>query len=92
MFEENGLETVYVSFNNTRHTSVYIFAIGSRLPEKWRKGIGNEFSCECKGDLFDSHEHMIGCRAISNSLFLRISHKLFLKFFNHDKLKKLTEE
>lgn len=36
MFQDNGLETVYTSFNDDWFSSVYILAIGSRSPERWQ--------------------------------------------------------
>jgi hypothetical protein len=36
LFKENGLETVYESANNSFNAAVYVFAIGSRHPDRWR--------------------------------------------------------
>jgi hypothetical protein len=36
MFEANGLLPLYVSFNEDPFASVYVFALGSRQPERWR--------------------------------------------------------
>jgi len=36
MFEANGLTALYVSFNEDAFASVYVFALGSRHPERWR--------------------------------------------------------
>jgi len=35
MFEDNGFSTVYLSWTEKPRTSVYVFAIGTRHPEKW---------------------------------------------------------
>jgi hypothetical protein len=64
MFEENGFELLYQSFNNNKLSSVYIFTIASRHPEKWRKYFEWSFSyidpvCSCS-------EPYIGCQAIPN--------------------------
>ena len=75
LFEENGFTLVYLSFNNHRNTSVYIFAIGSKKPEKWYQ-ISNEFDYKCREGLFDSFENYIGCRAINNSLLSKVIRKL----------------
>jgi hypothetical protein len=36
MYEANGLTPLYLSFNEDAFASVYVFAIGSRHPERWR--------------------------------------------------------
>ena len=36
MYEDEGLTPLYVSFNDQWLSSVYVFALGSRQPEKWR--------------------------------------------------------
>jgi hypothetical protein len=36
MFEANGLAPLYISFNEDAFASVYVFALGSRHPERWR--------------------------------------------------------
>ena len=36
MFEANGLTALYISFNEDAFTSVYVFALGSKHPERWR--------------------------------------------------------
>jgi len=36
MYEANGLAPLYLSFNEDAFASVYVFAIGSRHPERWR--------------------------------------------------------
>lgn len=76
LFEENGLGLLYLSFNNHRGVSVYIFAVASRNPEKWRPMIGNEFSIECKRGLLDDFENYIGCRAINNTWCFRFLRRL----------------
>lgn len=44
MFEANGLEPLYISFNEHPFTSVYAFAIGSKQPERWRARFPEPFS------------------------------------------------
>lgn len=75
LFQESGLSLLYLNFNNTRNTSVYIFAIGSRHPEKWKDLIGNEFTYCCEKDYLDGFENFIGCRAINNSCLFRLIRK-----------------
>jgi hypothetical protein len=80
LYEENGLKLLYLSFNNHRHSSVYIFAIGSKKPEKWKNQIHKEFTYICRKDMFDSGEDFIGCKAITNSCvfkIIRILRKIF---------------
>lgn len=36
MYEANGLLPLYLSFNEDAFASVYVFAIGTRHPERWR--------------------------------------------------------
>ncbi len=36
LFNENNMDIIYLTFNNTHNSSNYIFAVGSRNPEKWR--------------------------------------------------------
>ncbi len=67
LFEDNGMKLLYLNFNNHKHASVYIFAIGSREPEKWQALINNEFGYKCEGIFLDKFESYIGCRAITNS-------------------------
>ncbi len=39
MFDKNGLELIYIDANNNSRESVYIFAVGSKNPEKWKNKI-----------------------------------------------------
>lgn len=72
LFEENDYSLLYLSFNNHKNASVYIFTIGSKKPEKWKYQINKEFSYNCRKDFLDSFENYIGCRAITNSWLFRI--------------------
>jgi hypothetical protein len=52
MYEANGLEPLYISFNDQWLTSVYVFAIGARHPERWRDRIGKPFALDnARGDV-----------------------------------------
>ena len=77
LFEENGMEMLYLSFNSHRHASVYIFAIASWKPDQWRRLIRNDFNYRCKADILDTGEDFIGSRAIINSWPFRILRKIF---------------
>lgn len=62
LFEEQGFELLYLSFNSHRFSSVYIFAIASRVPDRWRGKFDYQFTCidpKAKGS-----EPFIGSRAI----------------------------
>jgi len=83
MFEENGLTFLYLSFNNHKKASVYIFAIASKNPKKWQDEISNKFDYNCKKERFDPFENYIGCRAITNNWFYKI------KFILHTLIKKI---
>lgn len=79
MFEENNMTLLYLSFNNQKQTSVYIFAIGSKKPERWREKISKQFDYRCKNQLFDEFQNFIGCRAISNPFLYRLISRLIRK-------------
>lgn len=62
--EDNGLEVVYQSFNSHRMSSVYVFTIATKQPERWRGRFDWQFSCtdpEGRGS-----EPYIGCCALPN--------------------------
>ncbi len=64
LFEKNGMELVYQSFNGDLCSSVYVFSIAVRNPEKWKEKFNWTYSCvEPKGH---GDEPYVGCRAIPN--------------------------
>ena len=64
LFEDHGLEVLYLSFNSSKMSSVYIFSIASKHPEKWRNHFDWSFSSiDPKGR---GGEPYIGCHAIPN--------------------------
>jgi hypothetical protein len=64
MFEENGFELLYQSFNSSEMSSVYTFTVASRHSERWRDHFRWSFSCtDPKGR---GSEPYIGCHAIPN--------------------------
>ncbi len=65
MFEENGFKTIYQSFNSHKMSSVYIFTIASRNPEKWRAYF--KWSFTYKDPKGRGAEPYIGCNAIPNT-------------------------
>lgn len=62
LFEDNGYETIYMSFNSNKFSSVYIFAIASRYPDKWKKFFKWEFTVNDNNS--NSPEKTIGSLAI----------------------------
>ena len=80
MYEDNGLEMVYSSFNSHDFASTYLFAIGCKNPEKWKSKLGNEFSFEDRKRIVNN-ENLVGVHAVQNantSSLLRFF-KLFVK-------------
>lgn len=73
LFEENGFELLYLSFNNHKHASVYIFAIGSKQSQKWSNYIKNTFTYSCNNDYRNMSENYIGCKAITNKFIYKLS-------------------
>jgi hypothetical protein len=50
LFEENEFKILYLNFNHHRYSSVYIFAIGSKNPEKWKDKIKYEYKIKIDGN------------------------------------------
>jgi len=78
MFETNGFELLYQSFNSNKRSSVYTFTIASRHPEKWKEHFDWSFTyVDSKGI---GSEPYIGCHAIPN-WFYKLSRfiNLYLK-------------
>ena len=77
MFEDAGMALLYLSYNSHRAAAVYLFAIASWQPERWRDRFDWRFSVEVPRALGD--EPYVGCRALPNRL-----HRwpiLFRRFF-----------
>ncbi|MCB9978511.1 MAG: hypothetical protein H6862_02740 [Rhodospirillales bacterium] len=72
LFEKNGLKVLYSSFNSHVDSSVYVFTIAARAPEKWAGRIpGNltadgTVNCFEKTWLTDSFPPMVGSNAVLN--------------------------
>lgn len=80
LFEENNFRLLYLNFNHHKYSSVYIFAIGSKNPEKWKDKINFKFKYKMNGEY-------CGSRAIDYHSYI-ISFKLRL----HNFLKKLLNK
>tara|TARA_A100001037_G_scaffold299672_1_gene325823 strand:+ start:98 stop:802 length:705 start_codon:yes stop_codon:yes gene_type:complete len=82
LFEKNNFALLYINYNDNPSESIYIFAIGSRQPEKWaviKTDISN------KTHLIYNESEYIGRKIITNSLLYRIISKfgrLKQSFFN----------
>jgi len=72
LFEENGITLLYLSFNDHRHSSIYIFALGAKNPAKWENKIDYQFKVQSEKDRFDHFESLIGCRSITNSWLYKV--------------------
>ncbi len=77
LFEKNGLELLYLTFNIHVGASVYIFAIASKKPDDWNEKIERKIM---KGIDDDRKNGLIGYNALpvfkkSNTLFARILRK-----------------
>lgn len=75
MFEQNNLEMIYVNFNDAKHASIYIFAIGSKNPNK-HKEISNHRDNKLK-DI--NNNFMLGTKAYKNNFFSKLKAKLEMK-------------
>jgi len=64
LFKDNGLELLYQSFNTDEMSSVYLFAIASKHPEKWSEHFDWSFSVvDPQGQ---GSEPYVGCQALPN--------------------------
>jgi hypothetical protein len=69
LFEEEGLGLLYSSFNSHRGAAVYLFAVASRQPEKWRGKIGNAFTYEESRPAADDYPAFVGAHALPNTIY-----------------------
>lgn len=87
MFESRGLSIAYLSFNNHKRASVYIFCIATKNPAIWKEKFPFSYSFEDKGSLF-LQEPYAGCNAFRLPVFLEVFHGFSLKIKRSlDKLK-----
>jgi len=77
MFEDNGFSLLYLSFNNNKKSSVYIFAIASKNLDNWKDKISNKFTYQCSKNKLDPFENYIGCNAIENNLLYKLKLALY---------------
>lgn len=81
MFENNNLEVLYSSFNEHRTSSVYLFFIASKKPNKWKDKIHNEFNYVSKYRYVFDNTSFVGNRAIKNSIFYYLINFLKIKLW-----------
>ena len=67
LFDEQGMELNYLSFNSHRAAAVYVFAIASRYPERWRQHFP-DFHFSLLDPTGRDPEPYVGCHAIPNVL------------------------
>lgn len=78
LFKKNGLDLVYVNANNQKDSSIYVFAIASRFPERWKKIKAHPDNML---EILGTEAGMIGTNVINNSVVYKIfsDFKRFLK-------------
>lgn len=67
LFQKNGLESIYINYNDSSSESIYIFAIGSKNPEKWSSIVSHP---DNKTMAIESY--MLGTSVIKNSIWHRL--------------------
>ncbi len=76
LFSQNGYELLYINYNDASDNSIYVFAIGTKISQKW-----NNIKNFNDNKLNKITKHMIGTKIIKNSLFERIINKIKAKYF-----------
>jgi hypothetical protein len=77
MYEENGLDLHYLTFNGHKNASVYLFCIGLKPGSEYARKIPFHFSYEDPEPAIGVFQNWVGCHAIDNSRFAKRS-----SFFN----------
>ena len=82
LFEEEGLELVYSSFNEHPRSSVYLFCVASKHPLRWRDKIGNSFNYRASRRSFLDfrRDAFVGVRSIENNILASLW-QVFQYFF-----------
>jgi hypothetical protein len=65
MFERHGFSTIYQSYNKQENTSVYVFHVCSRMPEKWRAAMPASMPYK-EAKLLGGYASFVGCNMITN--------------------------
>lgn len=77
MFEENGFELLYLTFNGHKQCSVYVYAVASRNPDRWRDNF--DWTFDLKDPKGTGSEPYAGCRALPNTYYRHGFFKLLRK-------------
>ncbi len=89
LFEENGLNVVHLDYNETKKTSVYVFAIASKNPKRWERKISEipdltedirSKKVREKSVWLDPYGTRIGSLSIINSIWFRLKTKILTLF------------
>ncbi len=81
LFEKNNMEMIYVNFNDNDKAAIYIFAIGSKHSQKWKKILNHP---DNKIKIID--RYYVGENFINNSWIFNLKTKI-LKIIRKMKLK-----
>ncbi len=71
LFEKNNMRMIYINFNDNDKAAIYLFAIGSKHPEKWKKIIEHP---DNKLEIID--EYYVGENFIKNSWIFNLKLKI----------------
>jgi len=80
LFRRNNMKLIYINFNDWSNGSIYIFAIGSKYPEKWKQILEHS-----DNRLKDIDKYFIGKKIIKNSIvryLIIILNKIYNKLKN----------
>jgi SAM-dependent methyltransferase len=66
LFEKNQFNLQYLSFNSHRNSAIYVFAIGTKYPDKWASEIPCSFSYAENNPRNSSFEKYIGVNSVNN--------------------------
>ena len=61
LYKQNNMEMIYISYNDAKNDSIYIFAIGTKKPKKWQKIKNNSAN-----QLNNIASFMLGTKIIQN--------------------------
>jgi len=62
LYEENGLELLYINYNDGKNQSIYVFAVGSKKPQSWQK------IRALQGNKIDRYTEKVGHKVVSQGV------------------------
>jgi hypothetical protein len=62
IFQKNGLEVLYINYNDGKNQSVYVFAVGSKKPQSWQK------IRALQGNKIDRYTEKVGHKVVSQGV------------------------